>query len=76
MRRALGRVASCYDKYHMPGVIKVSMYVRQNGSAEANVVGKFSGTATAFCVLAGINKLRFPRFSGKAFRFTYPYKLK
>ena len=68
-------MASCYEKYQKAGVIKVSVYVRRDGSADANVVGRFAGTATAFCVLAGVNKLRFPRFSGEPFRFTYPYKL-
>ena len=76
MRRAMPRVASCYDKYHQSGIIKVSMRVRPDGSADGRVVGSFAGTATAFCVLAGVNKLRFPKFSGDAFSFTFPYRLK
>ena len=70
------RVASCYEKYQQPGVIRVSMRVRPDGSAGGRVVGSFAGTATAFCVLAGVNKLRFPKFSGNAFSFVYPYRLK
>ena len=76
MRRAMPRVASCYEKYQQPGVIKVNMRVRPDGSADGRVVGAFAGTATAFCVLAGVNKLRFPRFSGNAFSFTYPFRMK
>ena len=76
MRRAMPRVASCYEKYHQSGIIKVNMRVRPDGSADGRVVGSFAGTATAFCVLAGVNKLRFPKFSGDAFSFTYPYRLK
>ena len=76
MRRAMPRVASCYEKYQQRGIIKVSMRVRPDGSADGRVVGSFAGTATAFCVLAGVNKLRFPRFSGAAFSFVYPYRLK
>jgi len=76
MRRAMGRVGSCYEKYQQRGIIKVSMRVRPDGSADGRVVGSFAGTATAFCVLAGVNKLRFPKFSGAAFSFVYPYRLK
>ena len=70
------RVSSCYEKYGKSGVIKVSVLVKRDGSADANVIGSFAGTGTAFCVLAGVNKLRFPRFSGKPFRFTYSYRLR
>lgn len=76
MRLTLGAIASCYDKYGQKGIIKVRVKVPGSGRPEASVVGHFSGTGTAFCVLKAVNRLRFPKFSGSSITFNYPFKLR
>ena len=76
MRTALPRVRTCYDRYRKSGIIKVLVRVSPGGRADARVVGSFRGTSTAVCVLGGVSNLRFPRFSGPSFSFTYPFRLK
>jgi hypothetical protein len=75
MRRAMPRVRGCYDKYRQAGLVQVRITVKPNGRADGTVVGKFAGTATGFCVLGGIHKAVFPKFSGAPITFTYPFKL-
>ena len=76
MRNALPRVSNCYDRYRQSGMIKVLVRVSPSGRPDARVVGSFRGTSTAECVLTGVSKLRFPRFSGPSFSFTYPFRLR
>jgi len=76
MRRALPRVRTCYDRYRQSGIIRVLVRVSPSGKPDARVVGSFRGTSTAVCVLTGVNRLRFPRFSGPSFSFEYPFRLR
>ena len=76
MRGALPRVRKCYDRYRQSGIIKVRVRVSPSGRPDAKVVGTFRGTDTAECLLTGVSKLRFPKFSGPPFSFTYPYRLR
>ena len=75
MRPVLPQVRACYDKYQVPGLVKVRFTVQPGGSSEARVVGKFAGTPTGFCVLNAARSARFPSFSGGARSFIYPFKL-
>jgi hypothetical protein len=75
MRRSMPRVRGCYDKYRQAGLVQVRITIKPNGRADGTVVGKFAGTATGFCVLGGIHKAVFPKFSGPPITFTYPFKL-
>lgn len=75
MRRVMPRVRGCYDKYRQAGLVQVRITVKPNGRADGTVVGKFAGTATGFCVLGGIHKAKFPKFSGAPMTFTYPFQL-
>ncbi len=76
MRNALPRVRKCYDRYRQSGIIKVYVKVSPSGRPAARVVGSFRGSDTAECLLTGVSKLRFPKFSGPAFSFTYPFRLR
>jgi hypothetical protein len=77
MRKVVPRVRGCFDKYKIAGRADVTITLRPNGTFDARVVGQFAGTPTGYCVLAGVNKARFPTFSGaNPIRFTYPFHLK
>jgi hypothetical protein len=75
MRRIMPKVRACYEKYGEAGLVRVKVTVRPTGKADGTVVGKFAGTPTGFCVLGGVYKAVFPRFTGKPITFTYPFKL-
>jgi hypothetical protein len=77
MRRVISRVRGCFDKYKIAGRADVTITLRPDGTFDARIVGQFAGTPTGYCVLAGVNKARFPPFSGvNPIRFTYPFHLK
>ncbi len=57
-------------------MIKVKIKIKPNGRPSSAVQGEFSGTGTGFCVLKGVNALRFPRFSGPPMTILYPFNLK
>jgi len=74
--RVNGRVRACAGKYDTSGRAKVRFVVRPDGTFDAQVVGQFAGSPTGFCVLAAVNQVRFPSFSGSAIKFNYPFTLK
>jgi hypothetical protein len=76
MQRALVRVAHCYDRHGERGIVRVQVKVHGNGRPRARIVGTFSGRPTGYCVLAAVNRLRFPRFSGRPITFVYPFQLR
>ncbi len=75
MARVMPMIRSCYDKYGKNGLVKVKITIKPSGSADAVVVGNFNGTPTGFCVLGGVYKAVFPKFSGPAISFVYPIQL-
>ena len=76
MRKAVPRVGSCYDKFRQSGIIRVLVRVSPSGRTDASITGAFRGTSTGNCVQSAVNRLRFPRFSGRAFSFQYPFRLR
>ena len=75
MRRILPGIRACHDKYKKDGRVEVQVTVKPDGSAGTRLRGAFVGTPTGFCVLGQVQRARFPRFSGRAFTFTYPFVL-
>jgi len=75
MRGVMPHVRNCYDKYGQGGLVKVKVTLKPNGKATGVVVGKLAGTPTGFCVLGGVYKARFPKFSGNPITFVYPFRL-
>ena len=75
MNGLASRVRSCFDKYRVPGTLRVKTTIRANGQASGRVVGEFAGTPTAACVVGGVANLSFPR-SGGAMTFVYPFTLR
>jgi hypothetical protein len=80
VQSAMGRmkpvVRNCFDRFNEPGVLRVRLTVQPSGTVTGSIVGSFSGTATGRCAAPGIKALRFPRFSGPAITFDYPFSLR
>ncbi len=56
--------------------IKVLLYVNSDGSVKtARVVGQFSSSPVAGCVVDAVRKLRFPQSSGAATKYTIKYSV-
>ena len=76
MRRLMGRVRSCFDKYKVPGQLVLRVTVQPSGRASAVPRGQFAGSATGRCVAAGVARIvKFPSFAGPAISFSYPFIL-
>lgn len=78
MRTVHARVQACYDKFKVPGTIKVRVKIDPDGSvASADAVDdKFKSTETGFCVSEAVKTAKFRTFSGSAMIIGgYPFKL-
>ncbi len=77
MRKITGHVQSCYDKYQMEGLAKVTYTILPTGTLTgAAIKGKFFGTDTGACVVKAVKKAKFPKFSGKPMKIpNYPFRL-
>jgi predicted Zn finger-like uncharacterized protein len=77
MKRVVGRVQSCYDKYRVPGLAMVKVTIGRAGRiVNANVAGLFSGTPTGSCIKSAVRAARFPKFSGEPISIVYPFQLR
>ena len=75
MSRAHSFVRSGHDKHRESGIIRIRVTVNGRGKASCEVLGDFAGTGTGFCIIHGVERLRFPTFSGPAVIFNYSYTL-
>lgn len=76
MKKILGRVSACYDKYKEPGTVMISVAIETSGAvASADATGKFKNTETGLCVSEAVKRATFESWEGKAKRFNYPFLL-
>ena len=76
MKKIMGRVQACYDKYQVEGNARVKLSIAPTGKpAGVSIKGKFFGTDTGSCVVKAVKKARFPKFSGKPMTIRYPFLL-
>ena len=76
MKKIMGRVQACYDKYQVEGNARVKLTITPAGKpSKVSIKGKFFGTDTGSCVVKAVKKARFPRFSGKPMTIRYPFLL-
>jgi len=76
MARLRSRVQACFDKFKVPGLLRVRTTVQPSGRASGRVVGELAGTPTASCVVRALPSLSFPTFTGPPMTFTYPFTLR
>ncbi|MFH1131770.1 MAG: GYF domain-containing protein, partial [Pseudomonadota bacterium] len=71
------RVASCFDRYKVPGLVMVKVSIGGNGRIESSSVsGRFAGTPTGSCVQSAVKSAVFPKFRGSPISITYPFNLR
>lgn len=76
MKKVLGRVSACYDKYKEPGTVMVAVVIETSGEVSAaDATGKFKNTETGLCVSEAVRRAAFSSWEGKPKRFNYPFLL-
>jgi hypothetical protein len=69
------KVAACFARFQVPGVVIVNVVVSRQGSVTAATVsGQFAGTPTGDCVAGAAKTATFPPSNGMI--FPYPFLLK
>jgi hypothetical protein len=76
IRAVMGRIRACHQRHQQSGELRARITLRPNGAHDTAVLDPFSGTPTGYCVTAALEQAQFPRFSGPAFSFVYPFQLK
>jgi outer membrane biosynthesis protein TonB len=78
MKRALSAVQVCNEKFAETGTITVEVSIEPAGRiSKGKVLGAFSGSAVADCVLDAVKRhASFPAFSGATLVVKYPFVLR
>ena len=78
INRVKSSVRRCYDKYKVPGMIRVGVTVKGSSGrvSSASIRGKFSGTPTGRCVSRAVRRAHFAKFARSSQSFTYPFILR
>lgn len=73
VRSVRGQVQSCFDRYRVPGQVRLKLTISPSGKmSRVEVHGLFAGTPTGACLRQAFLRARFPSFRPPALTIWFP----